>query len=1323
MAAESLQIKISVDRGGTFTDVHASIPGREDVILKLLSVDPSNYPDAPTEGVRRVLELATGQSHPRGELLDLFHIKSIRMGTTVATNALLERKGAKSALLITKGFKDLLFIGNQSRPDIFDLSASRPDVLYEQVIEVDERVTMEDYAEDAEGKFTKPNQEDLVTAVTGETIRILQRPDINVIESILKKLWDEEYRSISIVFLHAYAYPDHEISVADLALSMGFSVACSSILQPMIKVVPRGVSATVDAYLTPVIKEYLDRISANFSGGLGAKGTRCEFMQSDGGLVDHRDFTGLKSILSGPAGGVVGYAQTSWDDEEKTGIIGFDMGGTSTDVSRYAGVYEHVFETITAGVPIQSPQLEIKTVAAGGGSILTWRNGLFNVGPESASAHPGPASYRKGGPLTVTDANLFLGRLLPQYFPNIFGPNENESLDREIVASKFSRLTDDINNQQRIEGASELSVEDVALGFLRVANEGMARPIRALTEARGYDTSSHHLACFGGAGGQHACSIAEILGVSRVIVHKYSSILSAYGMSLADIVHEVQKPAAVPYSAETEQGLVSQLEELAADASLTLQSQGFSQDQISYEFFLNMRYAGSSSSFMILKGENWDFRAEFEEKHKREFGFVSEDKNVFVDDIRVRATGAARLNTEKSPFAQLRAAKNLKPGTTSPSSNAQVFFENHGYLDTPVYELPSLAQGSKIAGPAILIDKTQTIIVVPRAIGKVLESCVVIDHEIEPYMAAKHEDDALPKDDFSPIQLTIFGHRFMSIAEQMGRTLQKTSVSTNIKERLDYSCALFSPDGGLVANAPHVPVHLGSMQFAVRYQHELWKGRLSDGDVLVSNHPSCGGTHLPDITVITPVFDGSDIVFYVASRGHHADIGGILPGSMPPGSTELWQEGAAIEAEKIVSEGRFNDEVMVRLLVEEPAKRPGCSGTRRLADNISDLKAQIAANQKGISLVKGMTSEFGVSTVHEYMYAIQKTAEIAVRELFKSTYKTFGGKKLEAVDYMDDGTPISLQVTLSPEGTAVFDFSGTGPQVYGNTNAPKAITHSAIIYCLRALISSDIPLNQGCLNPVDIKIPENTLLSPAKGVGVVGGNVLTSQRITDVVLLAFRACAASQGCTNNLTFGTGGKDEHGRHVEGFGYYETIAGGAGAGPTWNGQSGVHTHMTNTRITDPEIFEKRYPCILRRFGLREGSGGEGMNPGGDGTVREIEFRTAVQCSILSERRSRQPYGLDGGEAGKTGLNLVIKSDPETGKEQVINLGGKATSRLGKGDRIVVYTPGGGAYGRCFRENLTESSRASCQDSAGRRDEGSDGPRRCSRRGRGRLGSAVT
>ncbi|RDW85270.1 hypothetical protein BP6252_02860 [Coleophoma cylindrospora] len=1278
--AQQRKIRVSIDRGGTFTDVHAVVPGKPDIILKLLSVDPENYPDAPTEGIRRVLELATGEKHPRGEPLSLEHLEVLRMGTTVATNALLERKGARSALLTTKGFKDLLRIGNQARPNIFDLSAARPGVLSENVVEVDERVIPIHPRSSVEA-FSSAR---VVDGVTGERFQIIQELDMVAVRSSLETLWEEGYRSISVALVHSYAYPEHERLIGQLASSMGFAVALSSKLQPMIKIVPRGMSATADAYLTPVIKSYIDSISENFQGGLaGSHGCRVEFMQSDGGLVDFRKFSGLKAILSGPAAGVVGFAATSYDSEEKVPVIGFDMGGTSTDVSRFDGHLDHTFGASIAGVSVQSPQLDINTVAAGGGSILSWKNGLFMIGPESASAHPGPACYRKGGPLTVTDANLFLGRLLPEYFPKIFGPNEDQPLDLSIVVQKFRELTDTINAEQAAKGHSTFEPEQVALGFLKVADEAMARPIRNLTEARGFETSSHHLSCFGGAGGQHACSVAASLGISRIIIHRCSSILSAYGLGLAEVVQELQEPASTEYYTSQEY-LRNRLEILISQTHSEFLSQGYESDQVKHDLYLNMKYEGSDTTMMVLKPEDsWDFATAFKERHRREFNF-SLERPILVDDIRVRTTAASQRGKEKSPLQQL-AAVTLTDITSPPAQVTSVYFDaSSKWTATPVYLLRNIEKGSTIHGPAIIIDETQTIVITPGSTASVLETSILIDSKprAKMNMINGHINDTVHVD---PIRMTIFGHRFMSIAEQMGRTLQKTSVSTNIKERLDFSCALFSPDGGLVANAPHVPVHLGSMQFAVRYQHQKWKNQLEDGDVLVTNHPVAGGTHLPDITVITPVFapGTKEIIFYVASRGHHADIGGLLPGSMPPKSTELWQEGAAIESEKLVSHGVFNEARMVELLYNQPKQYPGCSGTRCLSDNISDLKAQIAANARGINLIQNLIEEYSLETVQLYMFAIQATAEAAVRKLLQSLYYRNAGKPLEALDFMDDGTPIKLKITINPDdGSAVFDFSGTGPEVYGNWNAPIAITNSAIIYSLRCMIDSDIPLNQGCLAPIDIRVPMPSILSPSGRSAVVGGNVTTSQRVTDVVLLAFQACAASQGCLNNLTFGTDstvGID--GKSLPGFGYYETIAGGAGAGRTWNGESGVHTHMTNTRITDPEILEKRYPCVLRQFSLRSGSGGIGLHPGGEGTIREIEFLAPVQCSILSERRVHRPYGLEGGGPGEQGLNLWFPKDEGNGLERKINLGGKNTVQVQTHDRVVIMTPGGGGWGKAM------------------------------------------
>lgn len=837
--ADSGKLTISIDRGGTFTDVHAIVPGRPDIILKLLSVDPGHYEDAPTEGIRRVLELATGESYPRGQPLKMDRIGSLRMGTTVATNALLERKGARSVLFTTKGFRDLLKIGDQSRPNIFDLSMARPGVLPEGVVEVDERVVP------CHPKADKDCFSDarVVEGVTGEKFRVVKELDMEQIQAELERLKVQGYQSLSVALVHSFAYPEHERRIGELAEKMGFSVTLSSKLQPMIKVIPRGMSAAADAYLTPVIKTYINSISSSFEGGLaGQHACRFEFMQSDGGLVDFRNFSGLKAILSGPAAGVVGFAATSWDPTEKTPVIGFDMGGTSTDVSRFDGHHEHVFGSKLAGVLIQSPQLDINTVAAGGGSILTYRNGLFYVGPESAGAHPGPVCYRKGGPLTVTDANLFLGRLLPEYFPKIFGPNENESLDTETTAKMFNEMTQKINAERREKGQSDYSPEEVALGFLKVADESMARPIRNLTQARGFETAAHHLSCFGGAGGQHACTVAASLGISRIVIHKYSSVLSAYGLALAEVVKESQEPVSTDYISSQE-SLRQRFGDITARNASELAEQGFPAEQIRHEKYLNMRYEGSDTSLMILQPEgSSDFLSEFRVRHRREFNFNSE-RPVLVDDIRVRSIASSSVRTEKSPLVQLKEAQ-MKDVTVKPAGIAKAYFDGQSKrIDTPVYLLGDLDKSSRVHGPAVIIDKTQTIVVAPNAVANILETCIVIDLK-ETKASIEAESSQV-----DPIRLSIFGHRFMSIAEQMGRTLQKTSVSTNIKERLDFSCALFSPDGGLVANAPHVPVHLGSMQFAVRFQHQKWKGNLKDGDVLVANHPSSGGTHLPDITV------------------------------------------------------------------------------------------------------------------------------------------------------------------------------------------------------------------------------------------------------------------------------------------------------------------------------------------------------------------------------------------------------------------------------------------------------------------------------------------
>lgn len=861
-------------------------------MIKLLSEDPSNYEDAPLEGIRRILSRFTGREIPRGEPIDTSLIQSIRMGTTVATNALLERKGEKIVLVVSKGFRDCLQIGNQSRPRIFDLAIKRPDVLYEEVIEVDERVTLEDYAEDPQRHITKvadaqTSDAELVRGLSSEAVRILKRPAESVVRSQLQEVFQRGIRSIAVCLMHSYTFPAHEALIGRLATEIGFHhVSLSHQLMPMIKLVPRATSACADAYLTPTIKKYISGFQAGFEGGLGsasvkrqegARGARCEFMQSDGGLVDVDSFSGLRAIMSGPAGGVVGYALTSYDPVSNIPVIGFDMGGTSTDVSRYgSGRYEHVFETTTAGVTIQSPQLDINTVAAGGGSQLFYRNGLFVVGPDSAGAHPGPACYRKSGPLTVTDANLFLGRLIPDFFPNIFGPNEDQELDEQVSRKLFERLTHEVNEDLAKGGQNKrMTADEVAFGFIKVANETMTRPIRSLTEAKGHDTSKHRLATFGGAGGQHAVAIAENLGIRQILIHRYSSVLSAYGMALADVVDENQEPESKTWSdrQDVRHELAKKMEQLKYKTKKRLLEQDFDDESVVFEEYLNMRYRGTESALMILKpskeeaisfflGDEWAFGKAFVRQHEQEFGFTLPDRDIIVDDVRVRGIGKSFKTFEKTIDQQLQESKPMDV-VGREYRTAQVYFEG-GRHDTPIYKLDDLQVNDRVKGPAILADDTQTIVITPGASALLTKTHVVIN--------VGDSDAKLPQistDTVDPILLSVFSHRFMAIAEQMGRALQKTSVSTNVKERLDYSCALFDAQGGLVANAPHLPVHLGSMSTCVRMQAQIWQGKLQPGDVIVSNHPEFGGTHLPDITVLEPAFSQGQIIFYVASRAHH----------------------------------------------------------------------------------------------------------------------------------------------------------------------------------------------------------------------------------------------------------------------------------------------------------------------------------------------------------------------------------------------------------------------------------------------------------------------
>ncbi len=1245
---EMTKFRFSIDRGGTFTDIYAEIPGEPGYrVMKLLSEDPGHYADAPREGIRRILEEVTGRPVPPDDV-DAAPIHWIRMGTTVATNALLERKGARCALVTTKGFGDILQIGNQDRPDIFALDIRKPDLLYETVIEADERLRILQPDE-------PPPEGPVVTGITGDRFEVRQPLDPEAVRPGLQQAYDNGIRSLAVVLMHAYAWPEHERAIGRLAEQIGFTqISLSSRVMPRVKLVARGDTTMVDAYLNPHIRNYLASFRKGFRNNLAD--TRLLFMQSDGGLSRADAFTGSRAILSGPAGGVVGYAVTTAAHTGDKPVIGFDMGGTSTDVSRFGGDYELMFETETAGVRIQAPQLHIKTVAAGGGSRLLFENNMVMVGPASAGAHPGPVCYRKGGHLAVTDANLVLGRLQPKYFPRIFGDSEDLPLDRQGSLAAMQAMTRQINAYYHSRGLPQLTVEQVALGFIQVANETMARAIREISVMRGFDIKEHVLATFGGAGPQHACALARSLGIGDIFIHRHAGILSAYGMGLADVVVDRQVPSSWTYTPSVLADVEAQFDRLRRQACEELFNQGFDNQRVETACYLNLRYQGTDTAIMIPRPADDDYAGALRDRYLQEFGFDLSDRKILIDDIRARVLG-------KSAGLRNIAIRTAR-GDPKPLETVPCYFEQ-GWLPTKVYDLQTLGAGHRIQGPALMIHDTATILVEPDCTADITANGDIA------LKVGRRQTTKIGMD-VDPIQLSIFSNLFMSIAEQMGRMLQKTALSTNIKERLDFSCALFGPAGDLVANAPHVPVHLGAMSEAVKAQIRLRAEDLHPGDVLVSNHPAAGGSHLPDITVITPVFNEKQIIFWVASRGHHADIGGISPGSMPPDSRHIQEEGACILSFKLVENGRFQ-EAGIRDLLMAPGSltprphRPPISGSRRLEDNISDLKAQVAANQKGIELVREMVDHYGLEAVQAYMGHVQNAAEAAVRQRLKELSLTKGMKEVDtvrAVDHLDDGSAIALTLTIDRrDGSAVFDFSGTAPQIRGNCNAPRAVTTSAALYCLRCLIEKELPLNQGCLIPIRLQVPQGSLLDPGPEAAVVGGNVLTSQRVVDVILKAFGVAAASQGCMNNVTFGN----------ERFGYYETIGGGAGAGPTWHGQSGVHTHMTNTRITDPEILERRYPVLLRQFALRKNSGGRGRFNGGDGLVREVEFLAPLNVAILSERRVYPPYGLAGGQPGERGLNLFFHNDG-----QIVDLGAKNQILAQPGDRLRIYTPGGGGYG---------------------------------------------
>lgn len=1268
---------------------------------QVLSENPSVYSSAPAEGVRRVLEAVHGIEIKRGTKLPVAGIESIRMGTTVATNALLERKGEPTVLVVTRGFRDLLRIGAQARPMIFDITAAKLSQLYDKVIEVDERVTIATSTEDPEARViteAEAANRGLVKGLTQEWIDVVKEPELETVSQELSSLYEKGYRSVAVALAHSFTYPAHEDSIADLAQRIGYRVSASRKILPMIGYVPRANSSVVDAYLSLAVGSYISAFGSQFEGGLDALGSKLVFMCSDGGLTRFDLFTGARAILSGPAAGVVGYSKTCFKTaSERRPILAVDMGGTSTDVSRFDGRLEHVFESEISQIKIQVPMLNISTVAAGGGSVLKFVNGMFVVGPQSSGSNPGPACYGKGGPLSITDANLVLGRLSPA-FPCVFGPNEDQPLDEAASRRAFQAMLP-IVNQEREEAARAsgrpspppLTVEQIAAGFIEVGSETMARPTRSMCQNKGLDTAVHDLVSFGGAGGQHMVGIARNLGIQNIVVPRFSSILSAYGLALADMVSELQEPCAKVLTEKTNSDLASSLTTLMNQARQKVQSEsGLADgdgDSVKAEGYLNCRYQGTSNAIMILLDSDGDFVSSFKAIHHQRYGFTLQGRDIIVDDIRARAWAESSIKEPRDYLHDLDEYAPLPVANNSSNATKQIFFAQGGWQSATLVPLKDLAPGTQCYGPALMYDDTQTLLIEPGCTATCLPEHVVVKlpsaskaASLNPAITSTTDDGAAP----DPVALSVFGHRFMSLAEQMGTVLRQTAVSTNVKERLDFSCALFSHDGDLVANAPHIPVHLGAMSRAVKAQIELWAEKIRPGDVIVSNVPKHGGTHLPDITVMTPAFHDGEIVFWTASRAHHADIGGTSPGSMPPASKELWQEGAQIDSFLLVKQGEFDEEGITELLSVLPAQYPGCSGTRTLEDNLSDLRAQVSANQKGIDLVYALIrDQGGLGKVRFYMGHIQKAAEAAVRRLLCVVAKRLGKNALSAEQFLDDGCIIKVRITIDElAGSATFDFTGTSLQSYGNINAPHAIVRSAIIYVLRSLIASDIPLNQGCLAPVTVVVPEGTLLSPGDDAAVVAGNVETSQQLADLLLTAFEACAGSQGTCNNLSFGYGGKDPTtGQTIRGFGNYETLAGGVGAGPGWHGQSAIHVHMSNTEIGDPEIMERKYPLILRKWGIRKGSGGKGRYKGGDGCIRDIEFTRQLRCAILSESRSQAPRGLHGGGNGAVGVNEWIRGSGK--KQRVLNLGGKAEALMDAGDRIVIMTPGGGGYGVATEE----------------------------------------
>jgi 5-oxoprolinase (ATP-hydrolysing) len=1177
-----------IDRGGTFTDIIAVSPTGQIRALKLLSENRQHYADAAVEGIRRLL----GLNHDGPIPAEL--IQSVKMGTTVATNALLERKGEPTLLVVNKNLGEVLRIGTQQRPRLFDLEIRLPIPVYDRVVEVPGRLSVEGIE--------------------------LEPLDEQQTEGALQEAFLSGYRAVAIALMHSFRFPQHELRIAEIARKIGFTqISVSHEVSQLIKLVPRGETTVVDAYLSPILHRYVDRLNQALPN------VPIFFMQSNGGLANAAQFRGKDAILSGPAGGMVGAIKAA----EQAGypkIVGFDMGGTSTDVTHFAGEYERRFESELAGVRLRVPMLYIHTVAAGGGSICRFAGGRFQVGPESAGADPGPACYRKGGPLTVTDCNLFLGRIEPRFFPAIFGETGDQRIDRLATKSRLDPIVD----------ATGRSGEEVAEGFVRVAVENMASAIKEISVARGYDLSNYTLVSFGGAGGQHACAIADALSIDRILIHPLAGLLSAYGIGLADL--RLLRESSIE-TALDQSGLQlahQRLDELEIDARRGIEKQGGTPNRVIRR--CHLRYEGTDTAIALDDAPLDQLTAAFAALHQQVFGFTMPGRGLAIEAVSIEAISrGTSVSLDRSEVA----------GSDSPSDEVPVFLSGQ-WRNTPVWIRDQIADGTKLDGPALIVEPHATTVLEVGWRAEIRgERNLVLERAIS--RATRIEIGT----EVDPVQLELFHNLFFSAAEQMGAVIRNTAYSVNIKERLDYSCALFDGEGRLVANAPHMPVHLGSMGTAVRSIIERRKNEVRQGDSFALNDPFRGGTHLPDITVVSPVFDSGDRpLFWVASRGHHADVGGLTPGSMPPMSRTIDEEGVLIDDFLLVRNGQFQERAFVGQLTR------GRFPVRNLSQNLGDIHAQLAANQKGIAVMREMMERYGSEVVKVYMNYIRQNAAEQVR---RTVDRLTPGKFLLQ---MDCGGQIQVAVTVDRESrSARIDFTGTSAQAADNFNAPSAIVRAAVLYVFRTLIPEPIPLNDGCLEPIEIVIPAASMLDPCPPAAVVAGNVETSQAVVNALYGALGVLAAAQGTMNNLTFGN----------DRYQYYETICGGAGAGREFHGASAVHTHMTNSRMTDPEILELRYPVIVSEFRIRAGSGGKGRWNGGDGVVRRITFREAMTVAILAGSRRIAPFGLKGGEDGATGKTTICRAD---GRREI--LGSCATTEVQPGDSIVVETPGGGGYG---------------------------------------------